>query len=160
MLRTGAAAALVACGLFVSLLSPACGFFLAPSSPFGGISRDARTPSSSLQAQQQWTMGMEQIKVTKNPSEKEIKALGARSWPTWGCGVSKFPWTYEATHPAPPPPPQGTEICLILEGDVTVTPDDDRDTVEIGVGDLCVFPDGMNCTWDVRAPVKKHYKFE
>ncbi|CAN0556229.1 unnamed protein product, partial [Ectocarpus sp. 8 AP-2014] len=35
--------------------------------------------------------------VTKNPSEEEIKALGARSWPTWGCGVSKFPWTYEAS---------------------------------------------------------------
>ncbi|CAN0120088.1 unnamed protein product [Ectocarpus fasciculatus] len=94
-------------------------------------------------------MGMEQIKVTKNPSEEEIKALGARGWPTWGCGVSKFPWTYE-----------GTETCLILEGDVTVTPDDDRNAVEVGVGDLCVFPDGMNCTWDVRAPVKKHYKFE
>ncbi|CBN73800.1 hypothetical conserved protein [Ectocarpus siliculosus] len=149
MLRTGAAAALVACGLSASLLSPACGFFLAPSSSFRGISRDAPTPPSSLQAQQRWTMGMEQIKVTKDPSEEEIKALGARSWPTWGCGVSKFPWTYE-----------GTETCLILEGDVTVTPDDDRDAVEVGVGDLCVFPDGMSCTWDVRAPVKKHYKFE
>ncbi|CAN0003726.1 unnamed protein product [Ectocarpus sp. 12 AP-2014] len=157
MLRTGAAAALVACGLFFSLLSSACGFFPAHSSPFRGISRDAITPSSSLQAQQQWTMGTEQIKVTKNPSEEEIKALGARSWPRWGCGVSKFPWTYEASDQHTY---RGTETCLILEGDVTVTPDDERDAVEVGVGDLCVFPDGMNCTWDVRAPVKKHYKFE
>lgn len=56
--------------------------------------------------------------------------------------------------------PQGTETCLILEGDVTVTPNDDRKPVTVGAGDICVFPDGMQCTWDVRAAIKKHYKFE
>lgn len=57
-------------------------------------------------------------------------------------------------------PSQGTETCLILEGDVTVTPDDGREAVTVGAGDLCVFPDGMKCTWDVRAAIQKHYKFE
>lgn len=55
---------------------------------------------------------------------------------------------------------QGTETCLILEGEFTVTPDDDREPVTVGPGDLCVFPNGMSCTWDVRAPVRKHYKFD
>lgn len=55
---------------------------------------------------------------------------------------------------------QGTETCLILEGDVTVTPDDARQAVTVRAGDICVFPDGMKCTWDVRVAIKKHYKFE
>ncbi|CAM9451792.1 unnamed protein product [Choristocarpus tenellus] len=87
--------------------------------------------------------------VTKNPSEETLASLGARNWPTWSCGVSKFPWTYE-----------GTETCYILEGDVTVTPNDGRQPVTVGKGDLCVFPDRMSCVWDVKAPINKHYKFE
>lgn len=35
-----------------------------------------------------------------------------RAWPTWGCGVSKFPWTYS-----------DTETCYITEGTVVVTPE-------------------------------------
>ena len=23
--------------------------------------------------------------------------LGVRSWPTWGCEASKFPWSYDST---------------------------------------------------------------
>lgn len=33
-------------------------------------------------------------------------------WPTWGCGVSKFPWSYGEN-----------ETCYVLEGRVVVTPD-------------------------------------
>jgi len=29
----------------------------------------------------------------------------------------------------------------------------------LGAGDLVVFPQGLDCTWDVSAPVKKHYRF-
>ncbi|CAN0101423.1 unnamed protein product [Pylaiella littoralis] len=150
MLRFGATATILLF-LLVSLLDPARSL---TSSSWVRISKlqqveslSALPPTAPMQ-QKTWRMGMEQIKVTKNPSEEQIKALGARDWPTWGCGVSKFPWTYE-----------GTETCLILEGDVTVTPDDDREPVTVGVGDLCVFPDGMSCTWDVRAPIKKHFNF-
>lgn len=24
------------------------------------------------------------------------QALGVRSWPTWGCEASKFPWSYDS----------------------------------------------------------------
>ncbi len=26
-------------------------------------------------------------------------------------------------------------------------------------GDLCTFPEGMSCTWDVKKAINKHYKF-
>ena len=31
--------------------------------------------------------------------------------------------------------------------------------VTIRAGDLCTFPEGLSCTWDVKKPVNKHYKF-
>ena len=52
------------------------------------------------------------ITVTPNPDPAQLQSLGVMSWPTWGCEVSTFPWTYEEQ-----------ETCLLLEGDVTVTPD-------------------------------------
>jgi len=51
------------------------------------------------------------ITVTSNPDPAQLESLGVRSWPTWGCGVSTFPWTYNEQ-----------ETCLLLEGDVTVNP--------------------------------------
>jgi hypothetical protein len=33
-----------------------------------------------------------------------MAAIGARDWPIWTCGVSRFPWTYEEQ-----------ETCLLLE---------------------------------------------
>ena len=39
-----------------------------------------------------------------------------------------------------------------------VTPDGGA-PVQVGKGDLVTFPAGMSCTWDVRRPVKKHYRF-
>lgn len=29
----------------------------------------------------------------------------------------------------------------------------------MGRGDLVIFPAGMRCVWDVRVPVRKHYRF-
>jgi hypothetical protein len=29
----------------------------------------------------------------------------------------------------------------------------------MGKGDLVTFPTGMKCTWDVKVPVRKHYRF-
>jgi len=40
--------------------------------------------------------------IVKTPSDKEKET--ASNWPTWGCGVSKFPWSYDQT-----------ETCLVLE---------------------------------------------
>jgi uncharacterized cupin superfamily protein len=87
------------------------------------------------------------IKVTSNPDPAHLQSLGVMGWPIWGCEVSTFPWTYDEQ-----------ETCLLLEGDVTVTPDG-GEPVRFGVGDLVVFDAGLSCTWEVHAPVSKHYRF-
>ena len=56
-------------------------------------------------------------------------------------------WTYDEQ-----------ETCLLLEGDVIVTPDG-GEPVRFGVDDLVVFDAGLSCTWEVHAPVRKHYRF-
>ena len=87
------------------------------------------------------------ITVTPNPDPAQLQSLGVASWPTWGCGVSTFPWSYEEQ-----------ETCLLLEGDVSVTPDG-GEPVRFGAGDLVAFDAGLSCTWEVHAPVRKHYRF-
>eukprot|EP00955_Chlamydomonas_euryale_P060226 357655-Chlamydomonas_euryale.AAC.1 len=174
----------------------------------------------------------------------QTQELGVKSWPTWGCGASKFPWSYDSK-----------EVAYLLEGEgkgavvaaaepwkswllrkvlaiimsafsvlkvkgVAIRKSeragrgwegvDDQEwrcvkkcgsgegcsrmafyepgrqdvihplvpvqghsgltslvtlssgggeAVEICAGDLCTFPEGMSCTWDVRKPINKHYKF-
>ena len=87
------------------------------------------------------------IRVESSADEARLQALGVFEWPTWACGVSRFPWTYEED-----------ETCYLLEGDVVVTPEG-GEPVHIRAGDLVTFPAGMACEWDVRAPVRKHYRF-
>ncbi|CAM6019648.1 unnamed protein product [Sphagnum balticum] len=90
------------------------------------------------------------VKIERNPSESRLSELGIRSWPKWGCAVSKFPWTYD-----------GQETCYLLKGKVKVYPEgSSSDFVEFGAGDLVIFPKGMSCTWDVSSPVDKHYQFK
>lgn len=84
----------------------------------------------------------------KKPTEEELEKLGVKNWPTWSSPVRKFPWEYTET-----------EICYFLEGKVIVETEDGK-KVEIGKGDLVKFPKGLRCTWDVREPVKKNYRFE
>jgi len=43
------------------------------------------------------------------------------------------------------------------EGKVTVT--DGNDSVSFGPGDLVIFPEELQCTWQVTEPVKKYYNF-
>jgi uncharacterized cupin superfamily protein len=90
---------------------------------------------------------MGRIEVDHAPSEERLAALGVRAWPIWTKEVSGFPWTYDEP-----------ETCFFLEGDVVVTPQPGA-PVHIGKGDLVTFPAGMSCTWDVRVPVRKHYRF-
>ena len=40
---------------------------------------------------------------------------------------------------------------------MVVTPDDGK-PVTVGKGDLVTFSAGMECTWKVREPVRKHYQ--
>ncbi|OIP36178.1 MAG: cupin [Deltaproteobacteria bacterium CG2_30_63_29] len=90
---------------------------------------------------------MKKIEVQRHPSEAELERLGARGWPIWTKEVSTFPWSYDER-----------EVCFLLEGQVTVTPDD-GEPVSFGAGDLVTFQAGLSCTWNVREPVRKHYAF-
>ena len=88
-----------------------------------------------------------EVSVESLCNESTIKELGIKQWQIWTCDPSTFRWEYS-----------DKETCLILEGDVTVTPDEGQ-PVRFGVGDLVVFPKGMSCTWDVHKAVRKHYRF-
>ena len=86
------------------------------------------------------------ISVTSPCPESTVDELGIKNWPIWTCDESSFDWTYD-----------DKETCLLLEGEVTVTPDG-GDPVKFGAGDLVVFPAGMDCRWDVHKAVRKHYR--
>jgi uncharacterized cupin superfamily protein len=90
---------------------------------------------------------MSDIAIENEPSEERLDELGVRGWPQWSAEVSSFPWTYDTA-----------ETCYFLEGDVVVTPEG-GDPVQVGKGQLVTFPAGMSCTWEVRSPVLKHYRF-
>lgn len=51
------------------------------------------------------------------------------------------------------------KLAIYLEGNVLVTPDG-GEPVQMGKGDLVIFPAGMSCTWEITRDVKKHYYFE
>jgi len=83
--------------------------------------------------------------IVKKPSDAEIQ--NCKSWPVWTCQPSSFDWEYTQK-----------ETCLILEGEVTVT--DGENSVSFGPGDMVIFPVDLDCTWQVRKAVKKHYNFD
>ncbi len=88
------------------------------------------------------------IKIEHQPSQERLNELGVYKWGIWQKEVSKFPWTYDSQ-----------ETCYFLEGDVVVTPDGGQ-PVQMGKGDLVIFPSGMSCTWEIIRDVKKHYYFD
>ena len=90
---------------------------------------------------------MSDIRVEHQPDARRLADLGVSSWGIWTKEVSVFPWTYDER-----------ERCYFLEGDVLVTPQGGA-PVRMGKGDLVTFPAGMKCTWDIRVPVRKHYRF-
>ena len=83
--------------------------------------------------------------TVRKPSAADIAAM--RTCQTWAKEVSVFDWSYDVS-----------ETCYVLAGEVTVTTAD-GETVSFGAGDLVTFPQGLRCTWDVRAPIRKHYRF-
>jgi hypothetical protein len=84
------------------------------------------------------------IIVTK-PTEEQIAEC--KSWPIWSKGPSTFEWSYTQQ-----------ETCLVLEGKVMVS--DENDSVTFGPGDMVVFPVELDCTWQITQAVRKHYNFE
>ncbi len=87
--------------------------------------------------------------IIEKLSDTEIRDRGIRSWAIWEKEVSKFPWFYDSQ-----------EQCLFLEGEITVTDSDTGKRYEIKKGDFVTFPAEMACTWEVRKPVKKHFRFD
>ena len=80
----------------------------------------------------------------RKPTDEERKDM--QKEPIWTSEVKTFPWHYD-----------DKETCLILEGEVTVKTGDGD--VSFGPGDLVTFPQGLDCQWDVKKPVRKHYRF-
>jgi uncharacterized cupin superfamily protein len=91
---------------------------------------------------------MKSILCEHKPSPMKLEVLGVYDWPIWKKEVSKFPWKYDRQ-----------ETCYLLRGKVIVTPDG-GEPQEFGRGDLVTFPAGLSCTWEILAPVEKHYDFE
>ena len=83
--------------------------------------------------------------IVRKPTEGEKTEMQTK--PIWECGVSEFNWYYDSS-----------EICLIIEGEVTVKYD--GGSVSFGTGDYVTFPKGLSCVWKVTKPVRKHYIFK
>jgi hypothetical protein len=82
--------------------------------------------------------------VINKPSEQEKQKC--KQWPIWECQPSSFDWAYTET-----------ETCLLIKGKVTVT--DQKDSVTLEKGDLVIFPEGLECKWNISEAVTKHYNF-
>lgn len=91
---------------------------------------------------------MSEINIQRQIDRQQLDAEGVFDWPIWEKEVSTFPWSYDAS-----------ETCYFLEGDVVVTPDG-GEPVQMGKGDLVTFPADMSCSWEIRQPVRKHYRFD
>lgn len=87
-----------------------------------------------------------QVKV-ESLSDETIERRGVRAWPVWERGVSRFAWKYDET-----------ERCYLIDGQVRIETADGN--IEIEAGDFVTFPAGLECTWDIRKPVRKHYTFD
>jgi uncharacterized cupin superfamily protein len=82
-----------------------------------------------------------------NHKSEHLHNLGVFTWDIWEKEISN-PWTYDSQ-----------ETCYFLAGNAIVTPDGEQ-PVQIGQGDLVIFPAGMSCTWEITSDVKKHYFFD
>lgn len=91
---------------------------------------------------------MSEIWIEHNPSPAKLEVIGVYDWPVWEKEESTFPWTYDQR-----------ETCYLLEGEVVVTPVG-GEPVTLREGDFVTFPAGMSCTWEIRVPVRKHYRFD
>jgi len=86
--------------------------------------------------------------IVEKLSRDELKKRGVFSWPIWKKEISRFDWKYDSI-----------EECYFLEGKVVVETQDGK-KVNFGKGDYVSFPKGLSCTWDIKQPVRKHYRFK
>ncbi len=76
----------------------------------------------------------------------KLDVMQVDEWDVWEKEISRFSWRYE-----------DTETCCLLEGEAVVTADD-GECVLVREGDLVTFLPGLSCTWNIRRPIRKHYK--
>ena len=88
---------------------------------------------------------MEAVKI-EHLSPLQLKEKGINSWPIWEKESSRFDWHYEAT-----------EECFILEGEVLV--ETAEGNFEIKAGDFVTFRKGLDCVWEIKKDIRKHYNF-
>ncbi|MCD4745625.1 MAG: cupin domain-containing protein [Bacteroidales bacterium] len=84
--------------------------------------------------------------IIENLNNSEIEKRGIKNWPVWEKEISRFDWQYT-----------GDEECLILDGEVTVETKEGK--FHIKKGDFVTFKDGLECVWDIKKNIKKHYNF-
>ncbi|MBI9038357.1 MAG: cupin domain-containing protein [Bacteroidales bacterium] len=89
---------------------------------------------------------MSKVIIKKLP-KNEIEQLGIFSWPIWEKEISRFDWQYDTD-----------EECLILEGEVEIETSEGRFSIK--PGDFVTFKSGLNCIWDIKKNIKKHYSFK
>ena len=131
------------------LLALVFSIFSSPASSFqASAAIGTKNRPSSFVSTSVSMASVQEIEVISQPDQAFLEKKGVFGWGTWGCGVSKFPWTYSEN-----------ESCYLLAGKVTVTPDGGGRPVTFGKGDFVTFPAGMSCTWDVTEEVKKHFMF-
>lgn len=85
------------------------------------------------------------IKIEQK-QQADLQTQGVEEWPIWECEPSTFDWHYDQQ-----------EQCYILEGEVTVRTAEEE--VSIKPGDFVTFPQGLDCVWTVKKPIRKHYSF-
>ena len=89
---------------------------------------------------------MPKIEIEKATPER-LRALGVDRWSPWSCEPETFDWEYDED-----------ERAYVKEGRVTVTTADQK--VELGAGDIVLFPKGTRCTWTVHETIRKVYRME
>jgi uncharacterized cupin superfamily protein len=84
--------------------------------------------------------------IIEKLSENTFRKKGIQNWPIWEKEVAKFDWTYDET-----------EEFYVIEGKVIVNAG--NNSYEINRGDFVTCPKGLNCKWEVKEYIKKHYRF-
>lgn len=85
--------------------------------------------------------------MVRKPTPEELERLDVRSWSVWEKERSVFPWFYPTE-----------ETCYFEEGRVRIKLNNGK-VVEVGKGDLVVFPEGLECVWEILEPVTKRYTY-
>lgn len=86
--------------------------------------------------------------IVEKPIPSVLAERKVTTWPIWEKEISRFDWHYDAI-----------EECYLLEGEVVVeTANGER--VAFGAGDFVTFPKDLDCVWNVKNAVRKHYRLK